>query len=150
MNYLDKGIRPLCTNAKDPTRATMLSIITASSCARIYIDDIEYIEQVGRKVELVTVDLQYSVYENICNLIPYFTGKNFYRPMKGTLLNFEQVKNIADYTISFESGKSITMGRNNICKTRNAFKKYLQQYPGYYSPEDAFKVAERNDRDLKY
>ena len=150
MNNIDKCIRPLCTDAKDPERATMLSIITAKSCARIYIEDIEYIEQVGRKLELATSDLKYSVYDNISTLLPYFTNKGFYRSMKGLLINFEQVRNIEEDSVFFESGNSLTMGRNNICKTRNAFRKYLQQYPSYFISESKLKVAEGNSEDLKF
>ena len=150
MDNNERCIRPLCTDAKDPERATMLSIITAKSCARIYIDDIEYIEQVGRKLELVTLDLRYSVYENINNLIPYFMGKSFYRAMKGLLVNFEQIKKIEDNFVHFESGKTVSMGRNNICKTRNAFKRYLKQYPSYYYSSPRILAAESIDKDLKF
>ena len=144
MNYNEKNIRPICLDIKDPERATMISIITAKSCARIHIDDIEYIEQDGRKLEIMTCELQYSVYEHIDNLAPYIKSKSFFRALKGTLINFDRVRNIEEDTIYFESGKSISMGRNNICKTRNAFKKYLRQYPIYRLQETHLMVAEPN------
>ena len=150
MNYFDKSVRALCTDARDPERATMLSIITAKSCAKIYIEDIEYIEQVGRKLELVTADLKYGVYDNMGHLLPYFSNKGFYRPMKGLLINFEQVRNIEEDSVFFESGNLISMGRNNISKTRNAFRKYLQQYPSYFYSESKMQVADNNSEDLKF
>ena len=150
MEYFDKSIRPLCTDAADPERATMLSIITAKSCAKIYIDDIEYIEQVGRKIELVTADLKYSVYDNLSSLLPYFRSKGFYRSMQSLLVNFEQVRNIEEDCVYFQSGNLVSMGRNNICRTRNAFRRYLQQYPSYFFSEPKVMVAENNGEDLKF
>lgn len=144
MSYSENNIRPICLDLKDPERATMLSIITAKSCARIRIEDVEYIEQAGRKLELMTNDLQYSVYENIENLIPYFRSQSFFRVMKSIFINFDRVRSIEEDTIYFESGKSISMGRNNICRTRNAFKKYLRQYQIHHNEEPKLMVAEAN------
>ena len=144
MNEIDRKIRPICLDIKDPERATMLSIITASSCARIHIEDVEYLEQFGRKLDLMTGDLQYSVYDYLDNLVPYFKGTSFFRVMRGLLVNFDKVRNIDEDSIYFESGNVITLGRNNMCKTRNAFKKYLKEYPIYNPQELHLMVAEQN------
>ena len=150
MDYMERNIRPICLDVTDPERAMMISIITAKSCARIHLEDIEYIEQFGRKLEIFTGDLQYSVYDNINNLLPYFSRKEFFRAMKGMLINFDKVKNLEEDVIYFESGRCIAMGRNNFCRTRHAFKKYLKEYPTYQQKESKLMVAEQNAEALEF
>ena len=108
-----------------------ISVISASQCARIRIDDIEVIEQEGRKLHVITPDREYSFYENLKDLIPTLAGRAFYRPIRGLIINFDHVKDITGTTICFHSGQCVTMGKNSITRTRSAYKKYLLRYPPY-------------------
>ena len=108
-----------------------ISIISASQCARIRIDDIEIIEQEGRKIHIVTAERDYAVYESINTIIMSLGNRAFYRPMKGLIINLDHVKDITGYYVNFYSGQSVTMGRNSIGKTRQAYKRYLLRYPPY-------------------
>ena len=108
-----------------------ISIISASQCARIKIDDIEIIEQEGRKIHIVTAERDYAVYESINTIIMSLGNRAFYRPMKGLIINLDHVKDITGYYVNFYSGQSVTMGRNSIGKTRQAYKRYLLRYPPY-------------------
>ena len=108
-----------------------ISVISASQCARIRIDDIEVIEQEGRKMHVVTPEREYSFYENMKELIPVLAGRAFYRPIRGLVINFDHVKDITGNTICFHSGQCVTMGKNSITRTRSAYKQYLLRYPPY-------------------
>ena len=108
-----------------------ISVISASQCARIRIDDIEVIEQEGRKLHVVTPEREYSFYENMKELIPVLAGRAFYRPIRGLVINFDHVKDITGNTICFHSGQCVTMGKNSITRTRSAYKQYLLRYPPY-------------------
>lgn len=108
-----------------------ISVISSSHCARIRIDDIEVIEQEGRRLHVITANKEYSFYENIKELIMTLSGRAFYRPVKGLIINFDHVREIEGNNIIFHSGQCVTMGKNSITKTRSAYKKYLLKYPPY-------------------
>ena len=108
-----------------------ISVISASRCGRIRIDDIEVIEQEGRKLHVITPDRDYSFYARMADIIPTLVGRAFYRPIKGLIINFDHVKDISGASITFYSGQSVTLGKNSITKARSAFKRYLLSYPPY-------------------
>lgn len=108
-----------------------ISVISSSKCGRIRIDDIEVIEQEGRKLHIITAERDYAFYENLTDLIPALVGRAFYRPIKGLIINFDHIKDISGSTITFNSGQCVSMGKNSISKTRSAYKKYLMNYPPY-------------------
>ncbi|MBQ6389423.1 MAG: LytTR family transcriptional regulator [Mogibacterium sp.] len=108
-----------------------ISVISASQCARIRIDDIECIEQEGRKLHILTAKKDYSIYENIGSVISSLIERPFYRPMKGLIINFDHVRDITGSDVNFISGQVVSMGKNTICKTRQAYRRYLLRYPPY-------------------
>lgn len=108
-----------------------ISVISSSQCARIRIDDIEVIEQEGRKLHVITPDREYSFYESMKEIIPVLACRAFYRPIRGLIINFDHVKEITGNMVSFHSGQCVTMGKNSITRTRTAYKKYLLRYPPY-------------------
>lgn len=122
-----------------------ISVISGSNCAKIRIDDIEAIEQEGRKLHVVTAAGDYCFFENISNVIMSIADRAFFRPMKSLIINFDHVKDISGVQVNFYSGQSVTMGKNSIAKTRKAFKRYLLRYPPYSLWEPALSVAERNE-----
>ena len=123
-----KNFNPIMGNHDLPE---YISVISASQCARIRIDDIEVIGQEGRKLHVVTPEREYSFYENMKELIPVLAGRAFYRPIRGLVINFDHVKDITGNTICFHSGQCVTMGKNSITRTRSAYKQYLLRYPPY-------------------
>lgn len=108
-----------------------ISVISASKCARIRIEDIEVIEQEGRKLHIITADREYCFYENMKEIIMCLYGRAFYRPVKGLIINFEHIKEIAGSDVILHSGNMVTMGKNSITRTRSAYKKYLLRFPPY-------------------
>lgn len=108
-----------------------ISVISSAHCGRIRIDDIEVIEQEGRKLHIVTAEKDYAFYQRAADLIPALASRAFYRPVKGLFINFDQVKDISGPNISFYSGQVVTLGRNSISRTRTAYKRYLMKYPPY-------------------
>ena len=125
---MEKQFYPVKGNGGMPE---YISVISSSQCGRIRIDDIEVIEQEGRKLHIITAEKDYSFYERLSELIPTLIGRAFYRPIKGLIINFDHVKDITGNTICFHSGQCVTMGKNSITRTRSAYKKYLLRYPPY-------------------
>ncbi len=124
-----------------------ISVISASRCARIRIEDIEVIEQEGRRLHVITADREYCFYESMKEVIMCLYGRAFYRPVKGLIINFSHVKEISGNAVTFYSGHVVTMGKNSITRTRASFKKFLMRYPPYSMVDinpAAMQVAENN------
>lgn len=119
-----------------------ISIISASQCARIKIEDIEIIEQEGRKLHIITADKDYSYYGKMEGIAGYLIERSFFRPMKGLIINLEHIKDTSGYYVNFYSGQSVSMGKNSMSKTKKAFKRYLLRYPPYTNCTGDFRVAE--------
>lgn len=100
-------------------------------CAKVPIKDIEAIEQEGRKLHIITGNDEFVCYEKIDRVAPLLLNKNFYRPMKSLIVNFDKVKEVTSQEVSFYSGQSISMGKNNLCKLRGAYKRFLKNYPPF-------------------
>lgn len=119
-----------------------ISLISGSQCARIKINDIECIEQDGRKLHIITAEKDYTLYENMTTIIKSLAERAFFRPMKGLIINFDHVKDISGSFVNFYSGQSVTLGKNSASRTRQAFKKYLMRYPPYSLWEPVRRVSE--------
>lgn len=122
-----------------------ISIIGGNQCAKVRIDDIVAIEQDGRKLHIVTSFGDYTIFDNINNIVMSLANRAFFRPMKGLIINLDHVKDISGHYVNFYSGQTVTMGRNSITKTRAAYKRYLLRYPPYSLWEPGMNVAERMD-----
>ena len=121
-NYLHSG--PV-------TMPDYISIIGANQCARIRINDIEMIEQEGRRLHIITAEKDYSFYGSLNSIASALADRAFYRIMKSIIINFDHVRDISGISINFNSGQSINLGRNSLNKTRRAYKRYLLKYPPY-------------------
>lgn len=108
-----------------------ISVISSNKCAKIKIDDIEVIEQDGRKVHLITAARDYSFYGSINAIVGSLAERAFYRPIRRLVINLDHVSDISSCGISFSSGQSVTLGKNALLSTRRAYKKYLLRYPPY-------------------
>lgn len=108
-----------------------ISVIGASQCARIRINDIEMIEQEGRRLHIITAERDYAFYGSLNSIAVALADRAFYRIMKSMIINFDHVRDISGISINFNSGQSITLGRNALNKTRKAYKRYLMKYPPY-------------------
>lgn len=136
------NVRPIYREGDEYIHPRMITIISASRCARLYLDDVELIEQEGRVLHIVTADRDYTVYESMETVAAMLNSSNFFRPLKSLIVNFDHVRDINDEFINFESGQSAAMGRNNISKVRNAFRKYLMNYPAFDPEGVGLRVAE--------
>ena len=119
------------TNRRLKAPPDYISVISASECARIKISDIEIIEQDGRRIHVVTAERDYSFYGSLNSIAVSLADRAFYRILKSMIVNFDHVKDITGISINFNSGQSVTVGRNTIIKTRKAYKRYLMKYPPY-------------------
>ncbi len=108
-----------------------ISVISTSKCAKIRIDDIEVIEQDGRKVHLITAARDFTFYGNMDDIARTLAERAFYRPIKRLIINLDHVSDIGSYSVNFSSGQSVALGKNALLSTKRAYKKYLLRYPPY-------------------
>ena len=108
-----------------------ISVISSNKCAKIKIDDIEVIEQDGRKVHVITAAKDYSFYGGLNTIAGSLAERAFYRPIKSLIINLDQVSDISSYSVNFNSGQSVALGKNALLSTRKAYKRYLLRYPPY-------------------
>ena len=108
-----------------------ISVISANKCAKIKIDDIEVIEQEGRKVHIITAAKDFSFYGGLNTLAGSLAERAFYRPIKRLIINLDHVSDISKYSVNFQSGQSVALGKNALLSTRRAYKRYLLRYPPY-------------------
>jgi hypothetical protein len=108
-----------------------ISVISANKCAKIKIDDIEVIEQDGRKVHVITAAKDYSFYGGIDTIVGSLAERAFYRPIKRLIINLDHISDISNYSVNFNSGQSVALGKNALLNTRKAYKRYLLRYPPY-------------------
>ena len=108
-----------------------ISVISANSCARIKIDDIEIIEQDGRKVHVITEKRDYTFYGVLNSIAESLAERAFFRPIKRIIINLDHVCDINSYAVNFRSGQSVALGRNALQSTKRAYKRYLLRYPPY-------------------
>lgn len=106
-------------------------IISGNTFARIKFNDIEMIEQIGRKIKLCTESEEYIFYDKMNDIASVLIGSTFYRAMKSLIVNFDKMVNIRDGVLLFESGRKFAIGRNNYLILKRSFKNYLMKYPPY-------------------
>ncbi len=119
------------TNKRQRVLPEYISVISASSCAKIRIDDIEIIEQDGRKLHVVTPSKDFTFYGGMNTIAESLNERAFYRPIKRMIINLDHIRDISGYYVNFNSGQSVAMGRNALANTKKAYKRYLLKYPPY-------------------
>lgn len=122
-----------------------ICIMNNTRCAKVNIDDIEAVEQEGRKLHIITGSDDFICYEKIDKLAPLLLNRSFFRPMKSLILNLERVKEVTVHEVMFVSGQSMTMGKNNMLKLRRAYRNYILRYPPFTEIEHLDHVAEEKD-----
>ena len=128
--------------SKKNKKPDTLTIVTNKICARVKVDDIELIEQAGRKLSIFTDQEEFVCYDRLEALAPVLVNKAFFRAKKGLVLNFSRVVRLQDQEVFFDSGRVYCLGRNNYIKTKNAFKSYLLGYPPFVNNGFAIGVAD--------
>ena len=108
-----------------------ISVISANSCAKIRIDDIEILEQDGRKIHVITAAKDFTFYGTLNTLAESLAERAFFRPIKRMIINLDHVSSITSYSVNFNSGQSVSMGKNALLSTKRAYKRYLLRYPPY-------------------
>ena len=108
-----------------------ISVISSNQCAKIRIDEIEVLEQEGRKIHVVTAAKDYTFYGRLNTIVDSLAERAFYRPIKKLIINLDHVSYINKYSVNFSSGQSVSLGKNALLSTRKAYKRYLLRYPPY-------------------
>ena len=133
------------------TKVETIPMITNGKFVSIDVDTIQFIEQKGRKMYIVTDDnTMHIVIGRLEELAKYLQGKAFYRPMKSLVVNMDKIIAVSKISIHFYSGVTYGLGRNNLLKIRKAYKNYIFGYAPFgddYS-ETYSRIAEENEVDL--
>lgn len=108
-----------------------ISVISGTRCAKIRIDEIELIEQEGRKLHVITPEKDYDFYGSLNTIAQALCERAFFRPMKTMIINLDKVSDINGYNINFQSGQTVVMGKNALQNMKKAFRRYLLRYPPY-------------------
>ena len=108
-----------------------ISVISANKCAKIKIDDIEVIEQEGRKVHVITAAKDYSFYGGLNTIAGSLAERAFYRPIKRLIINMDHISDISNYSVNFTSCQAVALGKNSLLSIKRAYKRYLLRYPPY-------------------
>ena len=108
-----------------------ISVISANNCAKIRIDDIEILEQEGRKIHVITAARDYTFYGGFETIAESLAERAFFRPIKRIIINLDHVSSITSYSVNFKSGQSVSMGKNGLLNIKRAYKRYLLRYPPY-------------------
>ena len=119
-----------------------ISVISANNYAKIRIDDIEILEQDGRKIHVITAAKDYTFYGALNTIAESLAERAFYRPIKRMIINLDHVSSITSYSVNFSSGQSVTLGKNALLSIKRAYKKYLLRYPPYTTWEPLAMVSE--------
>ena len=122
-----------------------ISVISANNYAKIRIDDIEIIEQDGRKIHVITAAKDYTFYGALNTIAESLAERAFYRPLKRMIINLDHVSSITSYSVNFNSGQSVTLGKNALLGIKRAYKRYLLRYPPYTTWEPIAMVSEAAD-----
>lgn len=138
---------------KEYFKREYLSVMSGTTMALIKIDDIEYVERRGRRTYIQMEEKRYATTEKIQVIASQFGERAFFRAMDSLIVNFDRVERMEADGIYFTSGHAFSMGKNNMAKTRKAFKKYLLRFPPYSTlPNDrrwgifeASKVADQTE-----
>jgi len=142
MSTKNINFEPMYRESDDFKYPRVITIISAKKCARIRIDEVEYIEQDGRVLHIYTANRDYAAYESINKIADMLNPRYFFRPLKGLIINFDHVREVSGASVFFESGQSVGLGRNKLCLTRAAFRRFLNDFPPYIPMGEGLRVAE--------
>ena len=64
-----------------------IPIVNRKECCKVWLDDVVYIENEGRRVKIVTDEKEFYLYAKVSDLSPYFdSDERFYPCMKGMVV----------------------------------------------------------------
>lgn len=104
-----------------------IPLINQKECCKIWLNDILYLENEGRKIHIVTTKGTYCKYAKLSELEPYFRGETrFFSAMKRLIINFDHVRAMKNQVIYFNNGTEYSLGRANYLRTKQKFVGYLR------------------------
>lgn len=101
-----------------------LIITTGSKVGAFPFDRLIYIKREGTKVLLATDLSQIEVSQKIA-FIEGCLDNRFLTCLKGLIINMDRVLVMTDGLITFDTGESIKIGRDNFRKAKNFYAKYI-------------------------
>ncbi len=101
-------------------------IETKKLTGRVYLDEILYVEKNLRKTILVTENGKITLYCAM-NYIRAYADNRFLDCHRSYLFNMDKIKQMAEQTILFENGDSVTLGRDCFRAGRKVYRDYLCQ-----------------------
>lgn len=101
-----------------------ISVIKRAEAAKVYINDIIYIESEARRIHIYTADDKYSIYRKMDEIAEKLPA-DFYRCHKSCIINLSKVKNMKERLIYFECGTALSVCAEKYTKAVQAYKGYL-------------------------
>ena len=102
-----------------------IPIITKQYSCKVSVDDIVYIRQHEKKLDIVTEAESYSYYEKMDNVIDCLDDR-FYRVMKRLVVNLDKVTMVREQQIHFDKGGEIYLGKDNYIKAKQRYTAHLR------------------------
>ena len=104
--------------------SNFLSVITGKRSAKIAITDIIYVEREGRRLHICTEDDEFVIYAKLLDLKDCLDAR-FYFGATGWVINFDEVKLMEKFTVTFFNGRKLMFARDTFVKARKAYNSYL-------------------------
>lgn len=102
-----------------------IPVITKKYSCKVSVDDIVYIRQHEKKLDIVTEEERYSYYEKMDNVVDYLDDR-FYRIMKRLVVNLDKVTMVREQQIYFENGDGLYLGKDNYIKAKQRYTAHLR------------------------
>ncbi|MBR5229267.1 MAG: LytTR family transcriptional regulator DNA-binding domain-containing protein [Firmicutes bacterium] len=103
-----------------------IPFVTRQKCCKISLEEVLYIEQIGREVMIVTEKTTYRQYGKITQLQQYL-DESFFNCLKTMIINFSNVVSMQDQTVKFKDGTEIFLGRQNFVRTKQTFAVFIKK-----------------------
>ena len=107
-----------------------LPVVNRKDCCKVWLDDVVYIENEGRRLKIVTDEKEFYIYAKLSDLEKYFSGEPcFFSAMKRLVVHFDHVSSMKNQVICFSNGTEYPLGRVNYLKTKQTFVNYMHASP---------------------
>ncbi|MCB6992529.1 LytTR family transcriptional regulator [bacterium 210820-DFI.6.37] len=103
-----------------------IPVVTRKATARVYLNEIIYIEKRGRKTVLITENGSIDFYCEMAYIKKYTDGR-FLDCHRSYLFNMDRIRTMTDQTIHMDLDFSVVLGREAFRRGRRIFSNYVSK-----------------------
>ncbi len=100
-------------------------VITRRYSRKIALDDIVYIEQIQRRLMIVTEKDEFLSYERLEN-IECLLDERFFHVLKKIVINVEKISVVENRSVTFVNNKNMCLARESYVRTKQIYNAYLK------------------------